>query len=111
MRLRFFPRDMFSARPVASFAGNTQNKISFIVPVAGRKGLERLEKRGVTLQTAGDDGTIKIGRPVPVSGTIDSLAQHRRISDRQLKEFVIVPKQVALPFPPGPDHHIEPLGA
>ncbi len=64
----------------------------------------------MTFEASRNDGFVEMRRPVGITRTIDPRIKFGPITDWQFKEPVILPKQVGLPLPAGPDHQINTLG-
>src|ERR1700730_170293 len=95
--------------PMTPFAGDTQNEILGVVEICVRIGELRFEICGVALQAPRDNAPIETRRAVLITGTVDPPSQHGRIANRQLKQLMVIPKQVRLALSARPDHQIKPL--
>src|SRR6516165_9530517 len=61
----------------------------------------------MAFQTTRGNRPVKISRPVAVSRTVDPCVEIDPVGDRKLKEQVIPPVEIGLPYPSRSDDHID----
>lgn len=103
--------DVSSGGAVAAFAGNSKDKISFVVVIVGGGGSGLFEIGGVAFEAAWRDGAIEVGGAVDVAGAVDPVAESGPVGNREFEESVFFPIKIGLAFGGGADDEIDGLGA
>jgi hypothetical protein len=63
----------------------------------------------MTFQTARNDAAPKVRYAIFITGTVDRAIEHGGISGGELKQLIVSPIQIRLPFFSGTNHQVQPL--
>ena|ERR1700722_3062292 len=101
--------NVLASRPVTLLASDAQHQTALAVSIHRRR--HPLERAGMTLKTTRNNGFVEMRRAIRIAGAVHPTVGFRPIGNRQLKELVAFPEQIALPFSRYAGHDIDALSA